>query len=182
MLRPDNASTARASQAPLPRNARPDSEGSAATAELSLDIDATELLAGSHFCTLGVAVDDTAVVEVELEVDVMSPLQVAVLDFPQSAHRGQRMEWEFSVTNISEELHTRDIWFDAYLISGEPFNGNPFSGPFSGIIAPGATLEFVNATVVPAKAPFGGPCQICTVVGDYPGAWDEGCFEFSVSP
>ena len=151
------------------------------TADLALDIDATGLLPDAHSCLVTFAYGDTGTLEVPISVEMLSPLEVAITDAPLSVRRGRNLRFEFSVENLTDERRSGEVWFEAFF-EGRPYPGNPIEGPYRGFVTAGYTLHAFNYLMVPERLPVGGAFEICTVVGDEPGAWSQDCFEFSVLP
>ena len=149
---------------------------------LTLMYSAESLLPGTYTCPVTIAYGDSGVIEEMFELTVVSPLIVAITDAPDHVRQGARLRWDFQITNISDQGRSVDAWFDAYVLGGMPYAGNPILGPFTGWLAAGNSGDFHATTKVPSKAPVGSPYKICTVLGTNPDEWVSDCFEFAIQP
>ena len=149
---------------------------------LTLTYDTIGLLPGTYSCPVTIAYGDSGVIEEMVELTAVSPFEVEITQAPDHVRRGARLRWDFQVTNFSDQDRSVDAWFDAYVLGGAPYTGNPLLGPYTGWLAAGDMAGFHAATKIPSKAPIGSPYRICTVLGTCPDEWVSDCFEFAIQP
>lgn len=158
---------------------------------LELSVDARDLVPGDYACPVTLTYRDTSALEFSVPVTIRSPLQLSIRSAPDFGRRGEILQWEFDVINVTDKLRSTDGWFEAYLPGGEPYAENPFSGPFPGSLSAHSTATFTKAVTIPRNTPLGGPYEIVTVVGDYPSSstsevgappdvWATASFSFTV--
>ena len=151
------------------------------TLQLTLLLDSTGLLPGIHGCPLEITYGENRQIDIGLSVQVQSPLEVMITDAPLAVRRGKNIRFKFAVANLTDERRGGQAWFDAHF-EGRSYPGNPIEGPYRGFVTAGDTLHGFNYVLIPERMPVGGVYEICTVVGEEPGAWSQDCFEFSVLP
>ncbi|MAE69684.1 MAG: hypothetical protein CME06_04350 [Gemmatimonadetes bacterium] len=164
--------------APDPLTLQPSS-----SAEVVLSYDSEGLPPGDHQCPIALSFSDLYELDLRVDVSMVSPLTVTIVDSPASVARGEMLRWRFSIANDTGDPRAAQGWFDAYLIGGAPHPWNPFDGPYEGTLPPWFAATAPNAVEIPMNAPLGGPYEICARGGVAPDqVWSEDCFEFSVVP
>lgn len=151
--------------------------------ELALNYSAVGLVPGDYSCPVTIAYDDSGSIETTVDLEVVSPFSVAIVESPTSVQQGSALRWRFDIANVTDDTRDVEAWFDAYVIGGKPYNRNPVDGPYRGSLTPNFVLQTRNALRVPPATPIGGAYTLCTRVGVAPDqVWAEDCFEFSVVP
>ena len=143
-----------------------------------------DLAPGMYADTLEITSNSThdPVITVPVSLEVVTPvITILECDYP-IAPRGGYLEYRAGLANQTGESRVVDVWLDLYLLNGDPYPGNPFSGPITVTMGPYFEVVQERTEYVPYYAPLGGPYEICLRCGQYPTVWDETCFEFSVTP
>ena len=155
------------------------------SATVSLDYDIAGLLPGIYEDTITVYSNDPyhrkSFVSVKLEL--LSPVTIAVSCQDPDVRRGESIEFDVTLENVSDKHHTFDVWLDLYLIGGEPHPKNPQYGPIPMTLGPGGIIEASYSTPpMPWNAPLGGPYSLCLCAGFSPVKITEDCLDFYIIP
>jgi len=111
---------------------------------------------------------------------------LAVQVIPDTTHipPGQDLRFAVDLINFTDSTLIFEAWADGYLLSGNPYAGNPVIGPVEFVVGSNYGVYGVRQRVhIPEVAPYGSPYRLCVRTGAHPGSiWAEGCFEFAIVP
>ena len=153
------------------------------TGEALLNIDVSGMYPGVFADTIAVLSNDPDRPEilVPVELEILSPVIVDVECPDPNVKRGQTMQFDIILENVSDQIQTFDLWIDVFLIGGEPYQGNPVAGPGEFMLGPSSTIDAsYSIGPIPRSAPLGGPYRLDLSAGDHPFVLDGDSFDFYV--
>jgi len=151
------------------------------SAFINVVYDISGLLPGAYSDSLTVISNDPNKTEVIIPItmEIITPVTVSIHCDDPNVRRGELLNVDIALENITEVIQSFELWIDVYLINGDPYDGNPiFPTPIT--IGPGGVMETTMSLRIPGTAPIGGPYGLYVRLGLLPGVWDEDYLEFFI--